>query len=312
MRPGSASETARRLLVAAAFVALGVAAHAQTEATLDVLDGETLYEDGWLITLGTEFDEKDELQSGWHSVPDPADTERRRRETVLAAHYGLRNDLQLSWLLPQVRTVEESTVGGVTTRTTAEGWGDAVALLKWRFHRWDAPHQALNMALLAGAELPTGDDREKDDGVLVPSELQPASGSLDPMLGVAATYEPGRWRFNAAALYTRPSEAHDHQDGDELFLELAAGNRFWLEPYPGPFMRFDLILRHRHQGRDHQDGALDHDTGGDLTTLGANLAFRPRPSLDFQVGVETPVAEQVEGTQLAAGTALVFNLGYRF
>jgi hypothetical protein len=146
----------------------------------------------------------------------------------------------------------------------------------------------------------------------VPADLQPGSGSLDPLVGLAATYEPHRWRFNAAVLHKRPGEAHGRRDGDEWLFELAAGNRFWLEPYPGPFMRLDLLLRHRHADGRRQDGALVPDTGGELTTLGANLAFRPRPSLDFQVAVETPVAEQVDGSQLAAETTLTFNFGYRF
>jgi hypothetical protein len=193
-----------------------------------------------------------------------------------------------------------------------EGPGDAVALAKWRFYRWDAPHEALNVALLAGAELPTGEDRERSGGVLVPPDMQPGSGALDALLGLAATYEPRRWRFNAAALYKHPGEAHDYRGGDEWLFELAAGNRFWLEPYPGPFMRFDLLLRHRHADRAHQGGLLVHDTGGDLTTLGGNLAFRPRPALDFQIALETPIAEQVNGTQLGAGTTLTFNFGYRF
>ncbi|MHC5212311.1 MAG: hypothetical protein ACYTG2_16460, partial [Planctomycetota bacterium] len=167
---------------------------AQAEATLDVLDGETLYEDGWLVTLGYETEERDKLKSGWHTVPDPNNRRRTRRETVLGVHYGLRHDLQLSLLLPHVQTSETSTTGGITTRMGAEGPGDAVALAKWRFHRWDAPHEALNVSLLVGAELPTGADRERDGGVLVSPDLQPGSGSVDALLGVAATYEPNRWR----------------------------------------------------------------------------------------------------------------------
>jgi hypothetical protein len=287
-------------------------AGAQADATLDILDGETLYEDGWLVTLGYGTETRDQLQSGWHTVPDPNNRRRVQRETVLGVNYGLRNDLQLSLLLPRVQNSETSTIGGATTRISAEGQGDAIALVKWRFHRWDAPHEALNVALLVGAELPTGDDRERDDGVLVPPELQPGSGSLDGLVGVAATYEPRRWRFNAAALYKHAGEGHDYRAGDEWLFELAAGNRFWLEPYPGPFMRFDLLLRQRHADRSQQDGMLVHDSGGDLTTLGANLAFRPRPALDFQLAVETPIDEQVNGTQLASGTTVTLNFGYRF
>jgi hypothetical protein len=77
-------------------------------------------------------------------------------------------------------------------------------------------------------------------------------------------------------------------------------------------MRFDLLLRYRNEDRAHQSGMIVHDSGGELTTLGANLAFRPRPALDFQLAVETPISEQVDGTQLGAGTTVTLNFGYRF
>jgi hypothetical protein len=313
MRPAAAGPPRAVLAgLLLASLALSTPAAAQADAALDVLDGETLYEDGWLVTLGYETETRDQLRSGWHTVPDPNDRRRVRRETVLGVHYGLRHDLQLSLLLPQVQDSRSSTTGGVTTRTAAKGPGDAVALAKWRFHRWDAPHEALNVALLVGAELPTGADRERDNGTLVPADMQPGTGSWDPLLGIAATYEPRRWRFNAAALYKHAGEAHDYRAGDEWLVELAAGHRFWLEPYPGPFMRFDLILRYRNEDRAHQSGMIVHDSGGELTTLGANLAFRPRPALDFQLAVETPISEQVDGTQLGAGTTVTLNFGYRF
>ena len=48
-----------------------------------------------------------------------------------------------------------------------------------------------------------------------------------------------------------------------------------------------------------------------IATLGANLAFRPRPTLDFQLEIEFPVWERVEGTQLEQDLQLMFTVGYR-
>ncbi|MGQ0553809.1 MAG: transporter [Planctomycetota bacterium] len=299
-------------LAFAILIALALPAAAQSDATLDVLDGETLYEGGWLLTLGQEVERRDELASGWSIVGDPTNRRLTRRETVLGAHYGLRHDVQLSVLLPRVQNSLRQSAPGLPARVHAEGWGDLAALVKWRFHRWDAPGEAFNVALISGVELPTGADRVKSGGLLVAPELQPGSGSLDAFLGVAATYEPRRWRFNGLALWKRAGEGHDFRAGDDFFFELAAGNRFWLEPYPGPFMRLDFMLRHRHSRRASLNGITDNNSGGDLTTLGCNFAFRPRPALDFQVALEVPVSERVHGTQLAAGPSLALNFGYRF
>ena len=176
-------------LVLAAISSLALASPA-TAQTLDVLDGETLYEGGWLVTLGHEFETRDELRSGWSDVPDPLNREATFNDSSVAAHYGLRHDLQLSLLLPhKKRSLRLEQVGAPATRLNVEGVGDVAAVVKWRFHRWDAPHKALNVSLLAGVEAPTGEDDATDEGLTLPADLQPGSGSWNPMLGIAATYE---------------------------------------------------------------------------------------------------------------------------
>ncbi|MFN3485000.1 MAG: transporter, partial [Planctomycetota bacterium] len=201
---------------------------------------------------------------------------------------------------------------GGPDRVSEEGASDAALVVKWRYLRLDDVGIATNFALLAGLELPTGDTDLPSGSLPDRAEFQPGSGSWDPSLGAAVTHEPGRWRFNAAVLYQRNGEGtRDFKAGDELFAELAAGNRFWLEPYPGPFMRFDALLRYRHSWKARQDGDAVGDSGGDLLTVGATLAFRPRPTLDFQLFVEYPIYQSLEGTQLEEDISLFFAFGLR-
>src|SRR5213075_2230986 len=161
-------------------------------------------------------------------------------------------------------------------------------------------------------ELPTGADDDTDSGVTLPPDLQPGSGSWDGLLGIGATYEPARWRFNAVALskWNTPND-DGYRFGNDFVAELEAGNRFWLEPYPGPFMRLDGRVRYVSEGQDH-DGGTVADTGGERATVGATYAFRPRPSLDFQLGYDVTVWEDVEGTQLEHDSILSFTIGFRF
>ena len=150
------------------------------EGTLDVLDGETLYDGGWLLTLGYDEERRTGLISGRDSVPDPLSLERIDRSAVFAAHRGARNDLQLSAIVP---FVDRSLKGNGGLDIESRGLGDASLVAKWRFYRWDAPSKALNVALIGGLELPTGADDESDGGVTLPPDLQPGSGSWDPLLG---------------------------------------------------------------------------------------------------------------------------------
>jgi hypothetical protein len=273
------------------------------EGSLDVLDGETLYEGGWLFTAGYEYERREGLREGTRRVSDPLDRRLEDHTVAIGAHYGLRYDLQLSAVLPYVTRALD--VAG--DRESESGLGDAALVAKWRYLRIDDVGVATNFAVLAGLELPTGDV----DDTLGP-EFQAGSGSWDPSIGTAVTHEPGRWRFNAAALYQRNGQgARNFKDGDELFGELAVGNRFWLEPYPGPFMRFDALLRYRHEWRSRQAGDIVHDSGGDLLTVGATLAFRPRPTIDLQVFVEYPVYQSLDGTQLEEDLSVFFAFGLR-
>ena len=285
---------------------------AAQEGALDVLDGETLYEDGWLFTAGAGIDLKNHLQKGSRRVSDPLDQRQIDQTADLSAHYGLRYDLQLSVILPYVRRTLELDDPSGPNRYQAEGLGDLTLAAKWRVHRMSGEGWSTNVSVLGGVDAPTGSDDERDHGVLLPADLQPGVGGWAPFLGGGVTHEPERWRFNAFVLYKYNSEGgHDIKRGDQAFLELAAGNRFWLEPYPGPFMRADLLLRFRHEAPDHRSGSPVPDTGESRLTLGLAWAFRPRPTLDLQVSVEVPLWQDLRGTQLADDLSVFIAFGYR-
>jgi hypothetical protein len=278
-------------------------------AILDRLDGETLYHGGFLLTLGHDLQRREVLRTGSRRTPDPLASHELEQTTSLALQYGLRHDLQLGIALHHVRTERN----GTGPDQEAGGLGDLELFAKWRFLRLDAPHVATNFAVLGGVSLPTGADDERSAGVELEPELQPGTGGIDPMLGVAVTHEPRRWRFNAAAMYRHHTDSDGDGDrpGDSFLAELAVGNRFWLEPYPGPFMRLDLVARLHWEDHDRMDGELP-DTGGERITAGINWAFRPRPALDLQVYLERPVWQDVNGTQLGHDWTLDVTVGYRF
>jgi hypothetical protein len=294
----------RFALTACVFLAgAGVSAAAQDEPwerTLDVLGGETLYEDGWLFTLGYSATRKAGLLHRDDRAGDPTHRSEFEQALSLAAHYGLLHDVQLGVLLPYVWTSVHQETTGVPPRLAASGLGDAAFFGKWAFFENYEPHMNLKASLIGGLEVPTGASRESDHGVRLPPDLQPGSGSWDPFLGAALNYEPNRWKFDATVLYKRNGENAGHYHlGDELYVELAAGNRFYLEPYPGPFMRFDLELIYRHFDRDRLGGSVIDSSGRDLLSVGGRYVFRPRPSIDTQIEVEVPVYQRVGGIQLA-------------
>jgi hypothetical protein len=67
-------------------------------------------------------------------------------------------------------------------------------------------------------------------------------------------------------------------------------------------MRFDALLRYR---------STHGDSDGDLLTTGATLAFRPRPTLDFQIFVEIPLYQRIPDLQMEEGPSFFFAFGFR-
>ena len=290
-------------------LAIALASNLPAQGILDVLDGETLYTGGFLATLGLELDRSDQLRRGTNTIADPDAGHERSLTGTLALQYGLRHDLQVG-IAFEFADHERRSTGGAEA---AEGLGDVHLLGKWRFLRLDGKARATNFALITEVSLPTGEDDATTGGNRLEPELQPGSGGVDPALGVGITHEPGRWRFNAAVLHQWhiDSDGDDHRLGNGLVAELTGGNRFWLEPYPGPFMRADLSVRWYHEDQARM-GAFLPDSGGERATVGVNWAFRPRPSLDFQIGVETPFWQDVDGTQLGHDWSIDLTFGYRF
>ena len=308
-----ATRPVRPLAAALTLVALvvGLAAPdpaAAQEGGLEVLEGETLYQEGWLITLSNSFKRSAHIYSGEKRESNRTDLERIDNRTTAGVSYGLRRDLTLTGLFPYVYRSVDSDVGDVASA----GIGDLTLVGKWRLHRSTGERLSNNFAILAGLEFPTGSTSERDGGARLPVPLQPGSGSWDPFLGAAGTLERERWKLNAVAFYQwNTVGAQEYKFGDELVVDLSAGNRFWIERYPGPSMSASMGLRWLHTFRSYQDGDPVASTGADTVSLRFGAVFHPRPVWDLVATLEVPVYHRVNGTQLVENFSLFLGVGFR-
>lgn len=112
-----------------------------------------------------------------------------------ALSVGLTGQLSLTFEAPLVhRETDDRATGEEDDHT---GLADMSLMLKWRFFQKDfGPIDTLRVALLAGAELPSGDDELSSD-------------SVDPELGLIATYIRGRHGFGGALRYKFTTGAQD-------------------------------------------------------------------------------------------------------
>ena len=144
--------------------------------------------------------------------------------------YGVTDDFMVALRLPYVRRTgireaheHEPGEFEVEDLGTADGIGDLTLFGQYRFLR----QQGTQLALLFGSEAPTGktNDRTRQDEVF-DAEFQPGSGSWDPFLGVAWTYQNGFWSFDSNVLYTFGTEGTQDTDlGDRFQFNFAVSYR---------------------------------------------------------------------------------------
>jgi len=103
-------------------------------------------------------------------------------ETSLVLTYGLRNDIDLQFVMPYLRASEETASG----RTVAKGLLDSYLNLKWRFYERDA----FSFAVIPSIIIPTGAAGLSAERV--------APGAL-----LVASYKPGAFELDADAGYRK-------------------------------------------------------------------------------------------------------------
>src|SRR5262245_4254942 len=127
----------RQRLLTVSILALCSAPALAQEGALDVLDGETLYEDGWLLTAGYEYRTRRGLLDGSDRIGDPFHQEEIHHAAVASAHYGLMNTLQVGAIVPYVSRVLTLEDPAGPDRLSSDGLGDIPIYAKWRYYRWD-------------------------------------------------------------------------------------------------------------------------------------------------------------------------------
>ena len=102
--------------------------------------------------------------------------------------------------------------------------------------------------------------------------------------------------------------------GDFLVAQGSIGYRFLYEDYPGPSAQARLGLQYRHRRRSEQ--GVGHDplglefanSGSDELLLQVGVGYHPKPNLDISLGLDLPIYENYNGTQLARDSTGLRNL----
>ena len=224
-----------------------------------------------------------------------------RTDAYLAVAPSSRLFLQLG--VPLVtRSVE--TVSGA--KSNATGLGDIELRVKpfvWQDREF-APRHLL--AFLGGLKIPTASRQRGRDGALLPVEVQPGTGSLDPILGASYAFFALPWSVYASLTFTAPAWSRD-----ELRASPSLRTATVLQYQVVPALAFRAGLDTRVDGKAYESGVASRDSGGVIAFASPEVVVSPHPDWLLALAVRIPFANALVGAH-TEGPLLAFTVAHDF
>ncbi len=274
------------------------------------------------FTLGSvrlRVTEADTLKAGTKTIGDPRDQFITTFEEDATFVYGATRDLTLGLTFPIIeRRLRFDDSAGDRRTITGDGPGDLSVVSVYRFFRRDVPRGTTQLSLLGGLKLPSGATDLQDSnlprltgrpGTRLPPNLQPGSGSVDGIVGLAGFHNMDRLSFYGDVQSKLNTEgAQDFRGGDIVFYDLtvdyvvgARRNVFAV-----------LELNGVSTSRAEQAGRTVKDSGGQLLFISPGMVYLPIPNVILEGSVQVPIYRDLNGRQLAPDWSAVIGLRYLF
>lgn len=251
--------------------------------------------DPTLTTLGTEKPYRNRLRAalGVQHRTDAIGQPRVNR--LLLSEQRL--DLTLAWaphervflslVVPALR--REITYVNLARKQTV-GPGDTELrgrVFLWQDREWSARHL---VSLTGGVKLPSAPVQCGRDGERLPLELQPGTGSVDPLGGLSYAFFAFPWSAYASALLTWPTRGPEGSRASRSLRATVAGQRQLSEAFA-----LRLGLDGRLDGRAIEEGAPEADSGGFIGYVSPELVVSPGVDLMLSAVVRVPVLDRLKG-----------------
>ena len=247
------------------------------------------------IGLHYEYLRNEGMYEGSESVDDAANTMTRWHRATLALSYGISPRLGVSAIVPFVwkKKTRELQYSGLIS-PASDGIGDMTLMARYSlFPRSFVNYREVTVG--AGIKIPTGATDTEYNGLGLPEELQPGTGSWD-FTGSASFYQGYETvDFWMSASYTLTSEYEDYRFGNQFSYLLTASYHF------SERMDFSAALSGIVRGKDTKDGDGVDDTGREQLWIvpGVTAVVVPE-ALRLQVFFEYPIYQHGNEIQLGS------------
>lgn len=200
------------------------------------------------------------------------------------------------------RSVE--TVSGA--KTNATGLGDIELRVK-PFVLQDRDFQPRHLlAFLGGLKIPTAPRQRGADGTLLPVEVQPGTGSLDPILGASYAFFALPWSFYGSLTFTAPAWSRDALRASPS-LRTATVLQYQIVPALAVRAGIDTRI----DGKAYENGVASRDSGGVIAFASPEIVVSPVTDWLAALAVRIPFANALVGSH-SEGPLLALTLAHDF
>jgi len=250
------------------------------------------------------------------TMPGVSNATFHESDYSLGFAYGVTPTFTVSALAPYVvRDLTLTLPDGQQSTRRASGVGDLTLVGSDRVFRQDDPlprRGSTQAFVFGGIKLPTGRTDLRDAQGLLPPSLQPGSGSVDGLVGVAGLRNIGETTFYGLLAYKVNGEGQTGgarvQMGNTLLYDLAVDRVIMATPTSTLFAVLELNGMVADQNA--VNGARDPNSGGHVLFISPGLQYLPGPNLILEASVQFPIVKALNGTQLQPGTNWVVGLRY--
>jgi hypothetical protein len=229
--------------------------------------------------------------------------------------YGVSSRLSLIGVFPNIGRIYEQTVDGQRISESDFGLGDLMIFTKYRFYKKNRHLGSSQIAFQIGLKLPTGaNDLMDKQGNRFPPPLQLGSGSIDYRLVLSLTEVRNRLFITSDFGYNLRTEANQFEFGDIFSYDAAIKFRLFPSKYSDQYPAHDFFVFLELNGLLSQKSKIGGneipDSGGHQIFLAPGFQFFPFENIIFESGIQLPILENLNGTQL--GTDFQFRTGIRW
>lgn len=262
----------------------------------------------WIIRSQVRYTKK---------ADDPTSADRQLEIFALPQTlvYGWSERFSTILTIPFISKELDLTSSGNRISRKDSGIGDVEVLGKYRFYTRDYPAATSRFSLLAGTDLPTGQSGDADSRGKLPRDLQLGSGSADPLIGAAYTWQSLDNEWDASMTYQFKTTANKFEFGDVLNYTVAYQQRIWPVQLPerGLYTQWNIVLEANGQWaqkvKDH--GNRVDNTGGHLLFISPGLQVATERFV-IETSIQLPALQNLNGNQLEPDFTLVGSIRVTF